>query len=678
MPAAREGKDAVPRPGRRRPPWALAALFATLLAARPVAAQAGGDRPELWFSQDARGQQGKVRWLRLRPNVKTQVYLHVRSEAGSPGMLKAVLFSGKKPLPLASVPVKVARGITPVIFGKAPPPKGVKPAPLPLAETSGPLSVCLFDAKGQKLDEVRIGVATPREYVAVDAVLFDPREQADGKKNVVEVRLSARPNFTGEPARVELVLPPERIPDLLPGQKKEGSYSGLLRPGRPLVLRAENLKFRETYPPKQGLFYLTIDGYPRAFSFVSGFAAEKFPSQPHVVTPPVIRLTHPKFAKPGAKLPVVLEVDNMPTDAVCTLEMFRNKDLALVSREDVAWRFTGDRAATVLFNLNGPGGALVFDSRVTDHTAELDTKGLYGVRYLAAGMIPKSKAAAAPASSYISLLDSTKISHLGLTVAIQRIVQPVLITKDGPTNVTLELDLPTAAAGRPFQPGPAEGLPLIASATDPTSVVRAVFFVGKPLTDGKIPPDAARAEGIKLSSKQGYWIAELPIPSGRDPVLDASVLLTNGLGESTVKTIAVQLANPPPALDPVNHKSATAGTSKWEGIPAPPSVYSDNQWPVTLGGSVNSANHRPATLGGTVYEGGRPVPNVPVTLIDDKGNLKNVTRTDAAGEFRFDRVPPGVYTLIATQSPTRARGQALVALPAGAGGAAVVSINLVR
>ena len=100
------------------------------------------------------------------------------------------------------------------------------------AEIRGPLSFRLFDLKGKQLDVAPIGVAPPNEYVTAEA-MWDP---GDGTRNVLEVKLSAGENFTGAPAAVELVLPPERIPDLLPGKKK-GRYTGQLRPGTPLMLR---------------------------------------------------------------------------------------------------------------------------------------------------------------------------------------------------------------------------------------------------------------------------------------------------------------------------------------------------------------------------------------------------------------------------------------------------------
>jgi hypothetical protein len=631
IPAARAGKDPVPRSGRRRPAWALAALLAILVAVPPAAAQNGGEKPQLFFSQDPEGVVGAVNRLRLRPNVLTKLYLHVRSEGGPAAKYEVALFAGEKRVPgVAQELPKLVKGINHVIFGKAPPPKDKdkdgKPAPLPLKEAPGPLSVRLLDAKGLVIDTVPIGVAAPKEYVTVDAVSFDPGGSEDGKKNVLEVRLSARPNFAGDPARVELVLPPERIPDLIPGQKKEGSYGGLLKPGQPLVLRAEDLKFREAGQLKQGLFYVNIDGYPRAFSFVSSFAAEKTTSQPREVTPPVMRLAHPEFAKPGAKLPVVVEVDNMPGEAYGTLTMYREykKGKAPAGPEGEPRRFTGDRAQALLYNAAGPEGTLVFDSKVGDHAFQFDTKDIFGVRFLAASMIDKAQEAAKEPDPRIPVLDSKKIPALGLTGGTKSIVEPVLLYEGGP-DLVLDVDLPPVPPGKLPELFVGAPVPLKAVARDPTGVVNAVFFQGKPLPDGKLPP--AVVEGEKVPDEPGVWVAEMPAPTDRALLMTVSVQVTNGVGDKAVKTIRIQLVDP-------------------KAKPAPTEA-------------------KLATVTGTVFEGDRPQAGVPVTLGDAKGELKAATKTDEKGAYKFEKVAPGVYTVNALRTASMTRGRTLISVPVG-------------
>jgi hypothetical protein len=627
IPTARDGRDSV-----RRPAWALAALLAALVTIPPVAAQNGGEKPRLYFYQDAKGQLNPVRELRLRPNVPTKAFLFVRNDGAPADKLKVALFAGDEPVPGASKEVNAVKGLTPVIFGKAPPPKDGKDGkdgkdkekPPPLTAVEGALSVRLLDAKGQEIDKILIGVAAPREYVAVDSITFDPNE-SDGKKNILEITLSARKNFTGDPARVELVLPPERIPDLLPDQKKFGSYGGLLAPGQPLVLRAENLKFREDVQLKQGLFYLTIDGYPRAYSFVSSFAAEKTASQPREVTPPVLRLVHPKFAKPGDKVKVIVEVDNMPGEAYGTLAMFREfkEGKELAGAEGPPRRFDGDRAQVLLFNAAGPAGALQFDSKVVDHTFVFDTKDIFGVRWLAARMIDKAQEAAKAPDPLLTVLDSKKIPESGLTGGTKLVVEPLLLY-EGKPDLILDVDLPPPPKGAKL-PLLAVGapLPLKALTKDPTGVVKTEFFLGKPLPDGKLPPVVV--EGEKVPGNPDLWVAQLPAPTEKALIMTVGVQATNGVGDKTIKLIKIQLVDPKaPGLVPV------------------PKL---------------------ATIAGTVVEGDRPQAGVPVVLFDDMGKIKGATATDKAGKYKLEKVLPGAYTVVATRSASKTRGQALVSVP---------------
>ena len=632
-PATRDGTDPVRRSGGKRTAWAPAALLVVLLAAARAHAQ-----PQLYFSPDPKGEKGAERELALRPNVWTPVFLHVHNTGGPAAKLEVALFAGDERVPGASavVPVDKDAERVPVLFGKATPAKDKdgKPLPLPLTRVDGPLSVRLFDAKGNRLDKTggKISLVPPSDYVKVDAVSFDPRASADGKKNVLEVKLSARKNFTGPAARVALVLPPERIPDLVPGPRRQGTYGGQLERGGSLTLRAENLKFRAGVERRQGLFYVTIDGYPRAFSWVSSFTGDKSSATPRPVERRVMRLVHPAFVKPGAKLPVIVEVDNMPEKARGQLALYRdlNKDKVPAGLDGAPFTFSGDRAEVILFNPAGPGGALVFDSKVSDHQFEFDTKDIFGDRYLVASMIDPAKAKAS--DPLLPVLDSKKIPKVGLPAVgepgyTRRIIEPVLMREGGP-DLALDVNLPAPAPGKLPELRVGAPLPLKATALDPTGVVKAMFFQGKPLADGKLPPGAV--EGEKLMEVPSLWVAQLPAPTDKGNVVTVGVQVTNGVGETTTKTIRVQLVDP--------KLVAAAG-------PAVPKL---------------------ATITGVVREGDRPTPGVPVALRDDKGGLKAATKTDAAGAYKFEKVAPGAYVVSATRSASMTRGQTLISVPVGA------------
>src|SRR5205807_9173375 len=89
------------------------------------------DKPQLIFSDDAAGQKGAVRELRLRPNQPREVFLHVRSDKGA-AAVKVELIAGGQPVASAPAMLPAKGGLTPVVFGKAAEPKDPKAAPLPL------------------------------------------------------------------------------------------------------------------------------------------------------------------------------------------------------------------------------------------------------------------------------------------------------------------------------------------------------------------------------------------------------------------------------------------------------------------------------------------------------------------------------------------------------------------
>src|SRR5262249_25953537 len=88
-------------------------------------------------------------------------------------------------------------------------------------------------------------------------------------------------------------------------------------------------------------------------------------------------------------------------------------------------------------------------------------------------------------------------------------------------------------------------LPVKAKAEDPESkIASAVFFVGKPLPGGKIPENVETVAGV-LNEKTGNWEADVKIPTDQKGVYDVSVRFTNGAGLSEIKTVHIQLVDPP-------------------------------------------------------------------------------------------------------------------------------------
>ncbi len=609
--------------------------LAALLSGTRAAAQ-----DLLKFYDDPRDpEKAPLRKLRLRPNQPRQVFLFVDTKAlpAKAAGIRAELIAGKVPVATAAVKLPAKGALAPIVFGMASPPKDGKPAPLPLTEVKGPLSVRLVDADDMTLDTIPIGVAHPSEYVQVVKVAFQPTGHPSGKPNVLEVTLAATENFVGPPARVELLLPPERIPALVAGRRKEGSYAGTLSPRAPVTLRAENLVFQPT-GPKQGLFYVNVDGYARAFTFFLNLTGELTQAEPKVIVEaPVLRLVHPAYVTPGTKLPVIVEVDNTKAGEFCSLGMFRRlpEGEGLKDRDGEPTTFAGDRQQEMLFSPAGPEGSLVFEPKVRDWTFAFDTKDIYGKRYLAVDMLRATKE---DKVEEIRVLNSKQIPA-DLKPDRTKIVEEVLLYLGSAEDIALDVDLPAARAGAP-ELVVGTPLPLRATSQDPTGVTKAVFFTGAPLADGKIPPGVVPVAGAPLKSDPRTWVAELNVPTDKRALLTVSVQMTNGAGEPAVKTIKVQLVDP---------KAAKA-----------------------------AAGPKLTTITGRVFEGSLVVPGVPVTLGDEKGVLKGATKTDLKGEYKFEKVAPGAYSVNANRTASRTRGRTLVSVPEGKELVPDIDVRLLR
>src|SRR5205807_2402852 len=109
---------------------------------------------------------------RLRPNVRRQVFLHLRNKTAAAQDVRVELTAGGQPVASTAIPKAAKDAVTPVIFGKAPPDKKDAKPPA-LAPVNGPLTARVVDATGKVLDEILIGVARPKEYVNVDKITFD-------------------------------------------------------------------------------------------------------------------------------------------------------------------------------------------------------------------------------------------------------------------------------------------------------------------------------------------------------------------------------------------------------------------------------------------------------------------------------------------------------------------------
>src|SRR5207248_7472644 len=127
-----------------------------------------------------------------------------------------------------------------------------------------------------------------------------------GRGSRLVVQVKAGEQFAGPPAKVELVVLPERVPGFVAGQERKGVYGGnLTRRGEELSLVAEDLRFGGS-TTRRGPVYLTVDGYDRAFTFNVTFPPAGTAGAPVEVTKAGLALDAPAYAVPKAAIKVGL------------------------------------------------------------------------------------------------------------------------------------------------------------------------------------------------------------------------------------------------------------------------------------------------------------------------------------------------------------------------------------
>jgi hypothetical protein len=436
------------------------------------------------------------------------------------------------------------------------------------------------------------------------------------------------PTFAGPRCRVELVLRPDCIPCLEEGQKKDGTYAGFLDgPDGEVVLVARNLKFKKDVKDgeeRNGLVYLNVDGFDRAFTFLTTFAPDGQPTDPQRIEKPVLRLVADPYTRASAKYRMTAEADNVQEGWVVELGLDRDDDKQFVANQGEVVRFPNGRETRYFFSPVGPHGGLVAEASVRDWSWEPDLSGLFGKRALRLQLLgPQQKVreviAGAPAGPGAGIRVNSPVTEVDGAVIV-----------DGSKPDELRfIDLP-----RQLRRG--SPLPIRARAVDAESGIRqVVFFVGKSLPDGKVPDGAVVAQPVNPADRT-VWQALLPAPTERAAVLEVTVQATNNVGLSATETVIIQLVDPTP------------------GAPA-----------------------AAATIRGMVSQGGRPQPDVPVTLRDAQNAIKNKAMTNSAGEYVFKDVPPASYRVEAISTRSMTRGDTAVQV-AGGEEKTKIDINLTR
>jgi hypothetical protein len=562
----------------------------------------------------------------LRPNTAAEYHLYVFNKEnepatyivelrGGPGSALAaqakVTIPGKRwqrvrlPKPPAPPPAPVV----PVPPPAAPPANQPPPEPPPpgsrlaanekgefqftlrLLNADGTPVLDRADPPGNPLGRrVTVNLQRPDEYISTDTADTGARVATDGPLTRVTARVKAKAAFVGE-APVTLAFPPE-LP--LSGTViREGFYRRtLLRPTANDPVPAAVLDGAVENAPENLRVFVGVDGYDRAFIYQpspkGGLAGDLIRDDSvGVRLYPAAKFAAEAVTAPVAAFPVRVEADNPPAGATLELRLRpvripgpppaaeTAKD-ELLRRSEVV-RLGGARDEQVWIDPSGPGdGGLLITRRSRDWVKPLDLRSIRGTHEIVA-----------------------VLSGGGQEVASLPLV------------VTVDDTAPEDVAFAPFPTRHPKGkaLPITASAVDPeTGVARATFFVGRPLDDGKLPPDAITVDGAPVDPqdpKNRAWTANLPIPPERRGEVIVGVVFTNQVGLATTRTTRIELFDAPPP------------------------------------GSVVAVGR----IEGTVKILETPQPGLTVVLRNLDGKDLATTTTNPKGKFVFEKVAVGSYTL---------------------------------
>jgi serine/threonine protein kinase len=508
-------------------------------------------RPKVLFTYNPKtppteADDMQKRSIVLRPNREQSVYLYAYNPG--PDIMKNVTVKVAKLLPdnstqmVGQVTVPLLRVKQPqqLVFGKPEPPVPPgKPVP-PWPELDGPpfrfaMSVEEAGAKEEEISKwpVAIKIMEPIEYMSASDANYDIGAMR------FSVWITAGQYFLGPPANVQLVLSPDVIPGLIP--TKAGTYKQvIMKAGDKVQLVAERIQFRGL-PPRQGRVYVTVDGFERAFIFNNSFTE----GAPRAIARGTrARIVAPRFAVPGGKYPVTVEVDDPPTGGGFVelgFDRAGNKQFTVQS-------LPGFREQHVYFVPEGPKGGLTFKTYVQDWVKEQDTAEVYGKRWLRVQLFalnPKT----GDRGELANIVDEgppAEDAHPPFTTQPRSIHAPLVFdmdTKAVEAEIILDPTPPEDVAFVGWPEQLAKNAPLILKATghdDESGISKVTFFLGQPV-DGQPPPKAVGSPARQVDPKAPVWRGELPLPTGQAGRFDVCVQFTNGAGRSTTEGVTIEL-----------------------------------------------------------------------------------------------------------------------------------------
>jgi len=522
--------------------------------------------------------------LLVRPGTgPTPLPLGVRNPTRSPRTIVVELRAGQTGAPVLSPKQTVDAGaVQPVTFGQGPLPQGRLPT------LAGPLRFRVLDADHPGVilgeQEVRARVLPVPSYVQVIEIRYTPARTVKGEPNRLTVGLRARPMGGGPPCPVELVLPPGRIPGFLSAES--GLFRGELPvDGQEMRLFAEAMRFEEG-ADGLGSVELNIDGVPRAQTFHIRFNHEGGPTLAERAIETALRIRAPKAVRTGEPLAIVAEVDNADEDSMLELSLGRADHGSF--QPLLVRKLDGPRQGRVGFLPTGPGGSPVVEASLQDWSVDFPTAGIQGTYEIRA-----------------RLRDAQ--GHWLLSVS-----KPIIIDDTPPRWVKMARLPKQAKRGAPLEIRATGHIPL-------SGIREVVFFVGKPMPDGKLPPGVPTASGKPLPGSTQTWAGVLPLPADPKGPIDVSVGFVSNVGLSSFDSGRIELIDTQP-------------------VPT---------------GSIR----------GRVLEAALPQSGLVVGLVNGKNETLE-TKTDKDGVFSFADVPVGKYHVVSFKPTSKRTGKVEVEVKA--------------
>ncbi|MCU0877508.1 MAG: carboxypeptidase-like regulatory domain-containing protein [Pirellulaceae bacterium] len=467
--------------------------------------------------------------------------------------------------------------------GAAPPAAPAAPPPPPQVDL-GLLLVITDTADGSQIfKRLSIAPQRPQRYVV-------PRVRYSRARERIEIQVSPVDDslLPAEGVRLSAELAETIAPDA------ERQLAALLRPGEP---PAEMFVEVPAAAGRVANLRISVDGFPRAFLYRVPCTSDvaDVPEDLEVLAvnlPPLPEGTI--YQPPRDSLPVTVEID-APAAALTTPPLLvevgidRNRDRELVGDEIV--RITTDRQASVTWSGLPPTGELVVNTAVADHTVQVPALGLGSGRanVIARAALDDRVAWSAPLEIVFDR-DAPRLSNLEL--------QPA-------GRVAIGTDITVSALADD------DGL---------SGIARLEALVDVDRT-GQFGPDAKPVAGGAL--EDGRWAAKIP---------------TAGLASGPYNVLLR-------AVDRAGNISKTARTNVRLITPEEAAA-------ATLAASL-------ADITGVVVYGDAPQAGIEMLLVQGEAPPQPAAAgaappaslakavTDAEGRFRFEKIPPGDYTVIA-------------------------------